>query len=236
MFNMKKHTKSAQAPYEKYHRDENLGPKANDNAPISEKQLPHRDGFDQKITEDQMKSEHEWGDNEKAKPIEKLLESATSKYVKHRSDAGDLSVPPMSALVEKLRQKRLAEDYKVDKNSHWSHTFNEKKQQGALPGWKKNAPQHDKPVLNNDPDRFAGTNTDPVDFHTEKIQPLIGNITTADINKVATMIKTGQSAEFDGAMLAILRLTHNEKRELSNVERKTIVDLKIARTEQMMQK
>lgn len=236
MFNMKQHTKSAQAPYEKYLRDKNLGPKANDDAPIAEKQLPHRDGFEQTITQDQMKNEHEVGEKEEAKPIEKLLESATSKYVKHRSDAGDLSVPPINALVEKMRQKRLAEDYKVNKNSHWSHTFNEKKQQGSLPKWNKNAPQHDKPVLNNDPDRFAGTNADPVEFHTENIQPLIGDITTADVDKVATMIKTGQSAEFDGAIMAILRLAHNEKRELSNVERKTIVDLKVARTEQMMRK
>jgi len=202
MFNMKQHTKSAQKPYEKYHRDENLGPKANDNASIGEKQLPHRNGFEQTVTEDQMKNEHECGDTQKAKPIEKLLESATSTYVKHRSDAGDLVVPPLNALV----------------------------------AWNKNAPQHDKYVLNNDPDRFSGTNSDPVNFHTEKIQPLIGNVTTADVNKVADSIKTGESGEFDGAIMAILRLAHNEKRELSDVERKTIVDLKVARTEQMMQK
>lgn len=235
MFNMKKHMKSAQAPAEKYIRDENLGPKANDSAPIWDKQLPHRDGFEQKITEDQMKSEHEWGENEKVKPIEKMLESATSKYVKHRSDASDLTVPPINALVEKMRQKRLAEDYKVDTKPHWSHTFNEKKQQGSLPSWSKNAPQHDKPVLNNDPNRFSGTNDDPTEFHTEKIRPLIGNITTADIDRVAINIKTGRAAEYDGAIMAILRLAHNEKRELSRVEQKTIVDLKIARTDQMMQ-
>lgn len=233
---MKNHTKSAQAPYEKYHRNENLGPKANDDAPIQEKQLPHRDGFEQTVIEDQMAAKHKWGDKEKAKPIEKLLESATSKYVKHRSDAGDLSVPPINVLVEKMRQKRLANDYKVDKKSHWSHTFNENKQQGALPKWKKNAPQHDKYVLNNDPARFSGTNDDPVNFHNDKIQPLIGNITTADIDRVAINIKTGRSAEYDSAIMAILRLAHNEKRELSNVERKTIVDLKETRTKQMMQK
>lgn len=236
MFNMKKHTKSAQKPYEKYHRDENLGPKANDDAPIPEKQLPHRDGFEQTIIENQMQDKHEWGDTEKAKPIEKLLESATSTYVKHRSDTENLSVPPINALVEKIRQKRLAEDYKVNKKPHWSHTFNEKKQQASLPKLNKNAPQHDKHVLNNDSERFSGTNADPVNFHTEKIQPLVGNVTTADVNKVATHIKTGQSAEYDNAIMAILRLAHNEKRELSNVERKTIVDLKVARTEQMMQK
>lgn len=230
MFNMKKHTKTAQAPYEKYHRDENIGPKANDSAPIEEKQLPHREGYEQTITEDQMKNKHEWGENEKAKPIEKLLESATSQYVTHRSDSGDLSMPPINALVEKIRQKRLAEEYSTKKTSHWSHTFNEKKQQGSLPKWSKNAPQHDKLVLNNDPDRFSGTQDAP------KIKPLVGNITTADVDQVATSIKTGQSSEYDNAIMAILRLAHSEKRELSNVEQKTIVDLKIARTTQMMQK
>ena len=64
---------------------------------------------------------------------------------------------------------------------------------------------------------------------------MIGNITTADIDRVAINIKTGRAAEYDGAIMAILRLAHNEKRELSRVEQKTIVDLKIARTDQMMQ-
>lgn len=235
MFNMKQYTKSAQKPYEKYHREENVGPKADDSSPIWEKSLIHRDGFEETTTEDQMKGKHEWGDNEKAKPIEKLLESATSAYVKHRSDAGNLSMPPISALVEKIRQKRLAEDYKVDKNPHWSHTFDEKKQQGSLPTWSKNAPQHNKHVLGNDPDRFSGTNADPVTFHTETIHPLVGGITTADVDRVAANIKTGASSEFDNAIMAILRLAHSEKRELSDVERKTVVDLKISRTKQMMQ-
>ena len=233
---MQKYTKSAQAPYEKYHREENVGPKANDDAPIWEKQLPHREGFEQKTIEDQMKNKHKWDDNKKAKSIEKLLESATSQYVKHRSDAGNLSIPPINVLVEKIRLKRLAEDYEVSKTPHWSHTFDEKKQQGALPTWSKNAPQHHKYVLNNDPGRFSGTNANPLEFHTEKIHPLIGNITTADIDRVAICVKTGQAAEYDNAIMAILRLAHSEKRELSNVERKTIVDLKIARTDQMMQK
>jgi len=236
MFNMTKHTKSAQKPYEKYLRDDNLGPKADDSDPIGEKKLPHREGYEQTLTESQLKDKHEWGDNEKAKPIEAALESATSNYVKHRSDAADLCTPPINVLVEKMRQKRLAEDYKVDKNAHWSHTFNEKTQQGSLPKTPKNAPQHNKHVLGNDPDRFSGTNTDPVNFHTETIHPLVGNITTADVNKIASNIKTGQSSEYDNAIMAILRLAHTEKRELSDIERKTVVDLKVARTTQMMQK
>jgi len=66
MFNMEKHTKSAQAPYEKYNRENALGPKADDNAPIGEKKLPHRDGYEQKITEDQMSDRDEGSDKKEA--------------------------------------------------------------------------------------------------------------------------------------------------------------------------
>jgi len=230
---MKQHTKTAQSPYEKYNRDENIGPKANDDASVWEKNLPHRDGFEQTITEGQMKSEQEWGDSENPKVIEKELESSSSSLVTHRSDAADLTVPPISALVERIRQKRVAEEYSYTKKSHWSCSFNEKKQQGSLPKWPKNAPQHGKLVLNNDPRRFTAGD-DPV--AKPKIQPLIGNITTADIDKVAKGIKTGQSAEYDGAIMAILRLAHDERRELTDVERSTVVDLKKTRTQELMQK
>jgi hypothetical protein len=229
-------SKTAQMPYEKYHREKNTGPEADDDAPIYEKQLPHREGFEQTLTEDQIKPEHEWSDSENPQVIEKVLETATSPYVTHRSDAAELTVPPINALVEKIRQKRLAEDYEEEKKPHWSHSFNEKKQQGSLPKWKKNAPQHDKPVLNNDPGRFSGTNADPTKFHTEKIQPLVGGITTADMDRVAFGIKTGRSMEYDNAILAILRLAHDERRNLTEVERKTVTNLKIARTNKLMEK
>lgn len=232
MFNMKKHTKAAQKPYEKYHRDENVGPKADDDAPIPEKRLPHRDGYEQTLTEDQLKSEQKVGESESPQIVQKELESASSSLVTHRSDAAELSVPPMNALVERIRQKRLADDYKVDKEPHWSHSFNEKKQQGSLPKWPKNAPQHEKLVLNNDPDRFAA-GTDPTE--KPKIQPLVGNITTADVDRVALGIKTGKAGDFDGAIMAILRLAHDERRELTDVEQATVVDLKKARTQELMQ-
>lgn len=233
MFNLK-HSKTAQSPYEKYLRDENEGPKADDNAPIAEKKLPHREGFEQKVTEDQMLPEHEWSEKKEAQVIEKVLDSADSAYVTHRSDAAELTMPPINVLVEKIRQKRLAEDYSVSKDPHWSHTFNEKKQQGSLPKTPKNAPQHDKPVLNNDPNRFSGASADPV--ATQKIQPLIGDITTADVDRVAFGIKTGQSMQHDTAILSILRVAHDERRELNGVERQTVVRLKTARTKKLLQK
>lgn len=226
MFNFKLHAKSAQVPYEKYHRNENVGPKADDNDPIAEKTLTHRNGYEQTITEDQMKDRKAEGD---AQVVEKLLESTTSKYVTHRSDAAELTVPPISALVEKIRQGR-ASDREESKKSHWSQTFDEKKQQGSLPKWSKNVPQDDKPALNNDPRRFSGSKDGPTDFHEDKIQPLIGGLTMADVRHVADAIKSGQAKEYDNAMGAILRLAHEEGRELTSIERKTVVNLKIART------
>lgn len=236
MFNLKK-TKTAQMPYEKYNRENTLGPKGDENAPIGEKKLPHRDGFEQTITEDQIDGEHEYGEKEKTQILEKVLESASgSKYVTHRSDAANLDMPPINVLVEKIRQKRMADDYKVDKESHWSHSFNEKKQQGSLPKWKGNAPQSDAVLLANDPSRFTGSKCNATDFHEDTIKPLVGNITTADIHRVADGIKKGASVDFDTAMLAILRLAHDERRELTSIERRTVVDLKKARTNKLLQK
>jgi len=234
MFNIKKYKKEAQiAPYEKYHRNNELGPKAENNSPISEKKLPHRGFYEQTTTGDQIIKEHDKDENTQI--YEKMLNSATSKLVNHRSDAGDLSLPPINALVEKLRKERRS-DLKVDKSSNWTVTFDDKAQNGALPKWPKNAPQHDKLVLENDPNRFSGTNDDPTSFHNDTIKPLIGNITTADVHNIADAVKTGKTVEFDTAMLAILRLANDERRELSNVEQKTIVNLKIARTKSLLQK
>ncbi len=235
MFNIKTHNKAAQKPYEKYLREEHIGPKVEEVASIGEKKLPHRDGYEQTVTEDHLGSEHKVGDSEVPQIAEKELNSASSAYTDFRSDAADLSAPPISVLVEKIRQNRASE-YKEDKTAHWSHTFNEKKQQGALPKWSKNAPQHDKPVLNNDPQRFSASNADPNNYSKDEIKPLIGGITTADVNKIAHNIKTGVSADYDSAILAILRLADEERRELTGIEKRTVVDLKIARTNEMMTK
>ncbi len=239
MFNLKK----SQRASEKYLREENIGPKADDNQTITEKELPHRTGDQYTVTEDQIKSEHEIGDKDDAIVIEKVLNEAKS-YVSHRNDGTWLPVMPMQALVEKLRQKRAQDYWKPEKTSHWSQSYDEKKQQGSLPSWPKNTGQHDKIVLNNDPRRFETMNNLPTDTdqskndaarsNSNKITPLVGNISTADIDRVASMIKTGQSIDYDTAMVAILREAEMEKRELSPVEQKAISDLKQARTNKML--
>jgi len=224
---MKNH-KTAQVPYEKYLRENPLEPKSDDNTPIFEKKLTHRDGYKMKITEDQMNEKHNVKESESVKVLEKNLNDNSGKYINHRSDAAQLSVPPINALVEQIRQKRLETDYKVDKNSNWTVSFDDKKQNGSLPKWKKNISQHDKISLENDPDRFNQSELKP--------KPLIGDITTADVDRIAHGIKTGASSEYDNAMMAILRLAHDERRELTDVEKKTVVSLKKSRTKNFLEK
>ncbi len=233
MFNMKKHQKQSQvAPYEKYLREEDVAPKADDRQPIWEKSLKHWTGDKGTTTEDQMQKE--WDGNDDAPVIEKVLNEAKSKYVTHRSDATWLSVPPINALVEKIRQDRLAKDYKTEKESHWSHSYDEKSQQGALPKWPKIAPQHNKIVLNNDPERFKGVSSDLASGSSGKVRKIVGDITTADVDNVAHQIKIGSSVDYDTAIVAILRQANQEKRELSSIEQKSVVDLKVARTKALL--
>ncbi|KKL57657.1 hypothetical protein LCGC14_2233210, partial [marine sediment metagenome] len=135
---------------------------------------------------------------------------------------------------------RLSDYWKENKEAHWSQTTDEKKQQGDLPKFPKNAPLHDKIVLNNDPRRFEGENSMPIHadqskndaLHGKKqtIKPLVGNITTADIHRIADKIKTGSSVDYDTAMVAIIREAEKEKRELTAVEQNAVARLKIART------
>lgn len=225
--------KTAQVPYEKYNRDNILGPKADDKVSIQEKNLPHRQKKElEKTTEDQMTSKR--SQSSASQVVEKELNSAKSPYVTHRDEIQDLKIPAINALVEQIRQKRLAEDFKTDKKPHWSQTFNEQKQQGALPKFPKNAPQHTKPVLGNDPNRFSSVSDDPTESSQNKIKPLVGNITTADVDKIAHGIKTAASTDHNTAIMAILRLAHDERRELTNVEKKTIVNLKLARNEMLL--
>lgn len=223
------HKKAQVMSREKELRDHSIDPTANDNQTITDKNLPHRQGVKDTITEDQFSSVMKEQSTD-IPIIEKVLNEAKS-YVLHRSDAGDISVPPINALVEKNIQDR--EDWEVDKKPHWSITFDDKKQQGALPRLSKNAPQHDKIVLNNDPRRFEGKNNS-LKGEKPSIKPLVGNITQADISGVAEKIKTGSSVEYDSAIVAILRDAERETRELTNVERKTISDLKTARTNAML--
>ncbi len=240
MFNLKK--QSQITSYEKYLRRDNVGPEGWTDE-IHEKRLPHRDGYEQTVTEDQMEIEHKTAENTDEQVIEKVLNEAQS-YVVHRSDT-KWDTPPMSAIVEQARNERM-KDWETKQTPHWSQTFNEKKQQGSLPSWKKNVGQHDKMVLNNDPNRFKGLEGLPTNVEQSKndairdknidIKPLIGNVTTAHVDKLARSVKTGQTIDFDTAMVAILREAEQEKRELTSVEQKTISDLKIARTKSILQK
>lgn len=242
MFNLQKHKVAQVTSYEKYLRQNSLGPKDNDGQSIHEKELPHRKGEQYTTTEDQMRKNNK---NTIVKDdsdiIEKVLNEANGGYVVHRSDdKWDIQVPPINATVEKIRQNRVESDYKTKKESHWSISYNEKKQQGKLPKWTKSPDQHDAITLNNDPRRFSEAEGFPIHEdqrendkeHSKKpkIKPLIGKITTANIDNVVTGIKTGQSIEYDTAIVAILREAEKEKRELTTVEQKTISDLKISRT------
>jgi len=235
MYNYKK---AQIKPHEKMLREHTVDPKADDGQSIWDKELKHRQGVMDTTTEDQMTDRA----SSDVPIIEKVLNEAKS-YIVHRSDAAELPVPPMSALVEFNRQKRVDNDWETKKSPHWSQTTNEKKQQGSLPKLKKNVGQHEKIVLNNDPRRFQSAGNLPTStIQSEndaghgkkpKIKPLIGNVTTADVDLIAEKIKTGYSVEYDSAIVAILRDAERDRRELSGVEQRTIANLKIARTKAM---
>lgn len=239
MFNYKK-SKIAQDELvqEKNLRENNLGPKSDDSAPIYEKKMPHWTDDKEIVTEKQFErtSKNEYN------ILEKVLND-TKSYVQHRSDAGQLSVPPINALVERMRMNRLNKDYEVKKDSHWSITMNDEEQNGALPAYPKNTPQHDKIVLNNDPRRFESLKSmpehasqaenDAARNRSKEITPLVGKISVASVDRIAENIKTGGSIDYDTAIVAILGEAEKEQRELTTIEQKAIVDLKIARTKAM---
>jgi hypothetical protein len=226
-------------PTEKMLRDSPIDPYNNDEKTIWEKKLPHREGDKYTTTEDQFTRE---AINE-SEVLEKVLNDAKS-YVVHRSDAAEISVPPISVLVEQKRQERMAEDWKTTKKDNWTITYDEDRQQGSLPRFPKNAPQHDKIVLNNDPRRFKGEGNLPINEdqssndtkHGDKpnITPLVGGIAKEDMNRVAENIKSGLSVEYDSAIVAILKDAERDSRELTTIEQKVISDLKVARTKAMV--
>ncbi len=239
---MYNHKKAQIKPHEKMLREHTVDPKAADNQTIWEKELKHRQGDKETTTEHQLSKSPQRVADCDVSIIEKILDERES-YIVHRSDAGEISTPPISALVEFQRQERM-DDWETKKETHWSQTGNEKKQQGALPKWPKNVAQHEKIVLNNDPRRFQDkgnlpTSTSQSENDTghgkkPKIKPLVGDLTTADAHSIAEKIKTGHSVEYDAAILAILRDAERDKRELSNIEQQTVSNLKIARTKAMM--
>jgi len=240
MFNLQKHNKEAQiVGHEKMLREHEQSPSANDSQPIWEKELWRNDS-PESITEDQWK---ERASNTDVTTIEKVFDEAAG-YITHRSDAAELSVPSINVVVEKMRQNRLEADWHPEKKKHWSQRPNAQQQNGSLPKWKKNFLQHDEEVLNNDPERFEGVKGMPVHWSqpendadrgkSNDITPLVGNITKADVHHVADQIKAGASIDHDNAILALLKNSEKEKRELTPVECQAISDLKIARTKALL--
>lgn len=229
MFNKQKLVE-AQLATEKYLREHNIGPKADDQQAIWDKELKHRKGNQYTTTEAQFERKN--ADQELI--TEKQINRRKSPLVTHRS-SDDFTAPvhPHNILVEKLQSDRM-DDWKTEKSDHWSHTFNEKKQQGTLPKWPKQPDQQESITLANDPRRFKDCSSDPTKWNTSKVSPLVGTITTASIHKVAEGIKTGVSVDYDAAIIAILREADLEERELTKVEQMTIADLKIARTRALL--
>lgn len=220
-FNYKKATTSA----EKYLRNENIGPKADDEQTITEKELPHREGNKDSdtITEDHIVDQHK---NEKeAQVIEKILNEVDGKYITHRKEVKDLTIPPINAIVEKMREDRM-KDYKPVKESHWTIDFNDKEQNGDLPAWPKSPDT--KGINHYDLNQWNKK-------HPESAEVVKG-VTKSDVDTVIHGIKTGRSLEFDTAIVAILRQADAEKRDLSDIERKTITQIKCARTKHFLQK
>lgn len=237
MFNMKRYKEAQVTSTEKYlRRDDPIAP-ADDDQPIAEKMLPDRKGDVDKVTEGQMdsKSSHDMknatGEQEKdAKLIEGILNEAKGSYgVEHRSRGTWLSAPPINAVVEKLRSERQKESKSlIEKDSNW--TTDKVTQNGDLPKWPKNVGQSKHIALENDPRRFDQVK-DPISTTTKNdLKPLAGDLTTADVDSVVAAIKNGQTQDYDAAIVAILKMADREKRELTDIEQKTVSDLKIART------
>jgi len=236
MYNRKK---AQIQPVEKMLRDSTIDPYNNDSKTIWEKKLPHREGDKYTTTEDQFKRE---AINE-SEVLEKVLNEAKS-YIVHRSDAAEISVPPISALVEQKQKERMAENWKTTKKENWTVTYDDKKQQGDLPRSPKNAPQHDKIVLNNDPSRFKNEGNLPINEnqpdndkkHEDEpdVTQLVGGISRESMNRAVENIKSGLSVEYDSAIVAILKDAERDSRELTTIEQKVISDIKIARTRVMI--
>jgi len=239
MYNRKK-TKQAQvASYEKYLRNENLGPKSNDSQRITEAELPHRTGDIDNITESQMKDVQTMPEVENNKIIEKILNDTPSYLsVPHRDVSASLTMPPINVLVEKLRQDRLQDfkDNESKESNHWTLAYDN--QNAELPKWSKNAPQikPEKSDLQNDPGRFKDIKTKDMlkGNNKNKLTPVTASLNRIDVDYIVESIKKGNSLDYDAAIVAILKQADAEKRELSSIEQKTISNLEIARTRAML--
>ena len=212
MFNLRRFAQSKIAPFEKAlegNRKE-LSNIADDNPETHEGLLKQQRKQDKALTSDvptdgQM-SNRKSSDN---KILEKQME---------REKLGDLYIPSINAFVEKMVQDRRKEFTKATKKeSNW--TTKKPKQNGALPAWPKNAPQHDKKVLNNDVNRKPNE------------EALIGGkIIKASVNDAVLAIKSGATKSFDQQIVDILKRADDEKRDLTTSEKAHINNLKQTRT------
>lgn len=219
MFNSKKHKTAKIMPQEKRLREDSLGPTNNPGDKITEKEVPHRKGDQSTITEGQIKDRKS---EKESQIIEKILNKDNGKYTDYRKAEESLIVTPINKLVENIRQDRLEKDWKTSVESHWSQTYNEKEQFGSLPKWKKNAPQAHE-------NETSKSNWD--ESHTES-----GSQKFASLDRAAEAIKSGESIKYDTIIVAILQQAKKDGRELSKEERKAISDLKISRTNFLINK
>lgn len=223
MFNLKKQKVAQVQQYEKYLRENNIGPKADNSQAITDKEVPHRTGNLETTTEDQMKDIDRTASND-VQIIEKVLNTIEGKFVDHRKDLGHLTIPQINTHVEKIRQERMANEYKVEKDKHWSLTYNEDAQFGSLPEYPKNPDSGHTNSWNTD--KWNKNHKDTVKIASVKGK----DITASMLDRVAESIKSGLTIDYDTAIVAILKQADVEKRQLSNIEQKSISDLKVART------
>lgn len=217
-FNLKKAKQERSVkPYSKYLTEDSIEPESKNTFTTTEANLPDRKGDNHDIVGRQIIEEHT---NKEAQTIEYVLNNAKSWHPHRVKDSFEktLYVPPINDLVERLRQARNSE-YTVQKDSHWSTQPNT--QNEGLPEWPKQAPQHDKQVVNNDSRRFQD----------ESVKPLEGfHVKASDFTKVAIGIKLGSSSEYDNAIRMILKVANDERRELTDEEKSLVQDLKKDRT------
>lgn len=157
--------------------------------------------------------------------LEKSLNTIDGKYVDHRKGPEFLTVPPINALVEKMRQDRFAKDYHPEKSKHWSFNF-KSDQNGSLPKWPKS------------PDPKGVNQYDPEQWNRDhpEAEEIVKGVTKASIDELVHKIKSGETREHDSAIVAILKQANLENRDLTAIEQSTISHLKIARTNAFLKK
>jgi len=181
---------------------------ADDNPSTHESLLEQdRKGEIDKTTEAQMKRE-----------AGEAKRQITEKNLK-REKIGTLYVPAINAFVEELVQERRKEytDMQQKKEGHW--TLDKADQNADLPKWPAIAEQHDKMVLPNDVDRKPND------------EPLIGGkILKASVDDVVLAVKCGATKNYDERIVEVLKMAHDQNRDLSVTEKNYINDVKQRRT------